>query len=68
MKQYAAALLALASLAAAASPPAQSGADLRRLLTQEGQGAAAPAPRQLSPDQRAELRRQLSEARQSRRP
>ena len=67
MKQYAAAVLALASLAAGATPPAQNGADLRRLLSQARQGTAAPAPRQLSPAQRAELRRQLSEARQSRR-
>jgi hypothetical protein len=67
MKSYAVAMLALASLAAQATPPAHNGADLRRLLTQTSQGAPAPTPRQLSPDQRAELRRQLGDARPSRR-
>jgi hypothetical protein len=67
MKSFAVALIALAGLAAGATPPPRDGADLRRLLAQSRQGSAPPAPRQLSPDQRAELRRQLGDARPVRR-
>ena len=66
------AVLALASLGAWAAPPQLGGTqpqpqprpqpDLRQTLHQFGQGGA-PAPRQLSPGERAELRRQLIEYR-----
>lgn len=55
-----AAVLALASLAAAAAPPEQRPVqDLRQSLRQYTAGTAAP--RQLTPVERAELRRQITE-------
>jgi hypothetical protein len=64
MKYLAVTALALAGAAAAAAqqsePPAVPPADLRQAL-QQFQRATVPAPRQLSPNERAELRRQLSE-------
>ena len=58
--KYLAAALAIASAAASAAPAAQSPADLRRTLKQY-HPTRSPAPRELSPGERAELRRQLSE-------
>ena len=56
-----AAVLALASLSAAAAPPEQRPApDLRQSLRQYDRPGTA-APRQLTPVERAELRRQLTE-------
>ena len=59
--KYFPAALALAGLGAAAapaSPPTQP--DLRRILQQYDRGIVA-TPRELTPLERAELRRQLSE-------
>lgn len=71
------AVLALVSLAAAAVPPLQPQPqrpppqelaqqelpqrDLRQSLLQHYHGGSAQAPRQLTPVERAELRRQLTE-------
>ena len=56
-----AAVLALASLSAAAAPPEQRPVhDLRQSLRQYHTAGTA-APRQLTPVERAELRRQLTE-------
>lgn len=67
MKSFLPALLALAGLAASAAPPPLEKADLRRVLSQVQHTPAATAQRKLSPEQRAELRRQLKEARQLKR-
>jgi hypothetical protein len=61
--KYLAAALALAGAAASAAPPlnpALPPADLRQALRQYDRDGGA-SPRQLSPVERAELRRQLSE-------
>jgi hypothetical protein len=60
--KYLAAALAFASAAAAAAPGSQP-ADLRRVL-QQYHPTRGPAPRELSPVERAELRRQLIEFKQ----
>jgi hypothetical protein len=53
-----------AQLAAlAAPPPLHNPPELRRILRQEPVAAPPLAPRQLSPEQRAELRRQLADFR-----
>lgn len=67
MKSLAPALWVLAATAASASPPVPQQADLRRVLTQVQHAPPSAALRKLSPEQRAELRRQLQEARQPRR-
>jgi hypothetical protein len=57
-----AALLAAVSVASAAAPTqSRPPVDLRQTLQQYHPGSVA-APRQLSPDERAQLRRQLTEA------
>ena len=61
--KYLAAALAFASAAAAAAPGSQPPADLRRTL-QQYHPTRSPAPRELSPVERAELRRQLIEYKQ----
>ena len=61
--KYLAAALAFASAAALAAPGSQPPADLRRTL-QQYHPTRSPAPRELSPGERAELRRQLIEYRQ----
>jgi hypothetical protein len=53
-------LAAVFQHAAHAQPPRERGGDLRRAV-QQYHPAGAPAPRQLTPVERAELRRQLSE-------
>lgn len=53
-------LLALAGAAGATPTPQPPPADLRQAL-QQYQKIVAPAPRQLSAEERAELRRQLAE-------
>ncbi len=58
--KYLVAALAIASAAASAAPGSQSPADLRRTL-QQYHATRSPAPRELSPGERAELRRQLSD-------
>ena len=58
--KYLAAALAFASAAAMAAPGSQPPADLRRAL-QQYHPARSPSPRELSPGERAELRRQLTE-------
>jgi len=60
--KYLAATLALACLGANAGPPPQQqpAGGLRQTL-QQYQPASGAAPRQLTPVERAELRRQLSE-------
>jgi hypothetical protein len=64
MRSYLAAFAMLAPLAVfAGSPPLHNPPDLRRMLRQEPGTAMPPAPRQLSPEQRAELRRQLGDFR-----
>lgn len=61
--KYLGAVVAFASVAAAAAPPSQrQEADLRRVL-QQYHSVSTPPPRQLTPVERAELRRQLSEHR-----
>ena len=59
---YFAAMLALASLGAGAAPPAQQApaGGLRQTL-QQYHPASGAAPRQLTPVEREELRRQISE-------
>jgi hypothetical protein len=68
MKSLAVAVAVLAWAAQAAAPHAQGPAptqppapDLRQALQQARGTAPAPLPRQLTPPERAELRRQLSE-------
>ena len=58
--KYLAAALAFASAAAVAAPGSPAPADLRRTL-QQYHPTRSPAPRELSPGERAELRRQLME-------
>lgn len=62
--KYLAAALAFASAAAVAAPGMPAPADLRRTL-QQYHPTRSPAPRELSPGERAELRRQLIEYKQS---
>jgi uncharacterized membrane protein len=65
MKKLPLALVALAgawTLAQAQSVRSgQPSSDLRSLLKQVGTGSGSAAPRQLSPQEREELRRQLSQ-------
>lgn len=56
--------LAVACAAAAAGTPHRPAPDLRQAVQQYHPTAAPPPPRQLSAQERAELRRQLSENRQ----
>jgi len=51
---------ALIAVSSHAGPPARPLPDLRQVLLQLPPGP--PAPRQLNPEERAQLRRQLSEA------
>jgi hypothetical protein len=61
MKYFAAAMFALVCLGASAAPPPQTTpVDLRQTLQQYHAGSSA-APRQLTPVERAELRRQLAQ-------
>lgn len=60
-------LLAAAGAVASATPPPPQQADLRRVLKQVQHAPPATAVRKLSAEERAELRRQLREARQQRR-
>jgi hypothetical protein len=53
-------ILALAASAGASGAPGRPPQDLRQAL-QQYQPAKPPAPRQLSPGERAELRRQLAD-------
>jgi DNA-binding GntR family transcriptional regulator len=46
---------------AAPQPPARPAADLRESLQQVRPGGARPAPRQLTPAELAQLRRQLAD-------
>lgn len=60
------AVVVAGTLAAASAPaqvvlPDQSLGDLRSVLKQAGHSAGTASPRQLSPEERAELRRQLSQ-------
>ena len=63
MKQYLAliALLAAAACHAQSSPAAQTTSDLRQVSAQKPVPASTVTPRQLSAQERAELRRQLSQ-------
>jgi hypothetical protein len=58
---YFAALLALACVSAGAAPPQQSAAGGLRQTLQQYHPASGASPRELTPVERAELRRQLSE-------
>ena len=66
MKYLRAALLLALAVPAASAQPGERGSDLRLLLKQASTAPNPPPPRQLSEQERAELRKQLSES--SRRP
>ena len=60
--KYFLAALAMGACALAAAQPAQRVTDLRRVLEQYHPASAPlPQPRQLTPEERAQLRRQLAD-------
>ena len=63
MKYLAAALASVGLAAAAAPPPHRPGADLRQAVRQYDPGSST-APRQLTAEERAQLRKQLTDYRQ----
>ncbi|MDB5858687.1 MAG: hypothetical protein JWQ76_2376 [Ramlibacter sp.] len=63
--KYILAVLAAAACVVASAQPAQRVADLRRVLEQYHPASAPhPQPRQLTPEERAQLRRQLADFKQ----
>ena len=63
--KYLIAVLAAAACTVASAQPAQRVGDLRRVVEQYHPASAPhPQPRQLTPDERAQLRRQLADFKQ----